>query len=89
MQEELRVEFTVNNENKLVTRGEISPYNFLNLFSASEFNSPELIWNDQTRQELLAVLQEQVDTLIAEEIATKADQMDVASQSQLSSGSGL
>ena len=45
MQEELRVEFTVNNENKLVTRGEISPYNFLNLFSVAEFNSPELIWN--------------------------------------------
>ena len=56
MRDELMCEFTVNNENKLVTRGEVSSANFLNLFSVAEFNSPELIWNTQTRAELLGVL---------------------------------
>ena len=57
MRDELMCEFTVNNENKLVTRGEVSSANFLSLFSVAEFNSPELIWNTQTRGELLGVLQ--------------------------------
>jgi len=71
MQEELTCEFTVNNENKLVPRGEISGENFLKLFSVSEYYSPELIWNAKTRSELLDVLQRQIDSLIAEDMTTR------------------
>ena len=77
MQDELFCKFNVSNDNKLVVQGDLSGQNFLNLFSISEFNSPELIWNDNTRAELLEVLQAQVDTLIAEEISAKAEQLDV------------
>lgn len=53
MQEELICEFTVNNENKLVPRSEISGENFLKLFSIADYSAPELIWNTRTRSELL------------------------------------
>lgn len=56
MQEELLIKFTVDNGNKMDISGKVSGQAFLNLFSVAEFNSPELIWNNETRTELLDVL---------------------------------
>ena len=56
MQEELLCRFTVDNGNKMDVAGKISGQSFLKLFSIEEFNSPELIWNYKTRNELHKVL---------------------------------
>ena len=51
LQEKLLTDFTVNNENKL----EFKLFNnreskeFFRLFSTSQLNSPELVWNNETR----------------------------------------
>ena len=55
MQEKLITDFTVNNENKLefaVSSGK----DFFRLFSTQQLFSPELVWNDETRREMLAKL---------------------------------
>jgi hypothetical protein len=56
MRDELLIDFTVSNENKFRPFKEKNK-GFLQIFSVQKFYSPELIWNDDTRSELLEVLQ--------------------------------
>ena len=66
MQDKLTSEFTVSNGNKLDF-----PYfkdreskEFFKLFSTLSCYSPELVWNNETRQEMLASLHEQLQILV-------------------------
>ena len=47
-----------------VAGGKISAQSFLKLFSDAKFESPELIWNSETREELHDVLSKQIIALI-------------------------
>ena len=65
MQEKLTLNCQVSNDNKL--RPDSEPgreKEFLSLFSVDKFSSPELIWNEQTRTELLKVLHHQINSFL-------------------------
>ena len=55
MQEELQMEYMVTNENILKPVKE-KYKGFLMLFSINKLSTPELIWNNDTRSELLNIL---------------------------------
>jgi len=53
MQAKLLTNFTVNNENKLEFTSANQCKDFYKLFSTKQINAPELVWNDETRAEML------------------------------------
>jgi hypothetical protein len=55
MQEKLITDFTVNNENMLEFAVSGNK-DFFRLFSTQQLFSPELVWNDETRREMLEKL---------------------------------
>ena len=65
MQEKLITDFTVNNENKLEFSASQSGKDFFRLFSTQQLFSPELVWNDETRREMLAKLQLQLKSMLS------------------------
>lgn len=66
MQEKLITDFTVNNENKLEFSQSQSGKDFFRLFSTQQLFSPELVWNDETRREMLAKLQLQLKSMLSD-----------------------
>ena len=57
--------FTVNNENKLeFTITHRDSRDFYKLFSTKQINAPELVWNDETRQEMLDKISTQIRSLL-------------------------
>ena len=55
MKDELRIEYSVTNENMIKPNSEKNR-GFLQLFSVNKLYTPQLIWNDETRNELLNIL---------------------------------
>lgn len=70
-QQRLRAKYQVNNEqNKLDfvdLKDDPKCLEFYRLFSASCIEQPEIVWNDHTRKEMLAILRSQLEAMFVEQ----------------------
>lgn len=60
--EKLHTQFSVNSENKLEFT-DLSVKEFLRIFSANKIQQPELIWNDETRDQMRQALGTQLESM--------------------------